>query len=160
MFESVAASRSPRGAGKCISEPRIDLASGASVCSWTSEQFDAGWVSVAGQVTDREAYDLEQALFAGLGEAPLVVMEPSALDFIGVAGLHAIINVSIRARYRGQRLALLPGPPNVQRVLALAGGAIEVYRIDPTATPDEIFRLLGACARDDAEKWPQRVAHA
>lgn len=157
VFESAAASRNPSLAGQCISDRHGDLASGASISSWTSEQFDAAWVSVAGQVTEREAYDLERTLFAALGDAALVVIEPHGLKFIDLAGLHAIVNVSIRARYRGRRLVLLPAPTNVQRVLSLAGEAVEASRIDPALTPLQTFDLLHACPRTQGGVGSPRV---
>lgn len=53
--------------------------------------------------------------------ADLLVLDLDDVQFIDSAGLRAILAAHERAIERGQRLALTPGSPQVQRLLSIAG---------------------------------------
>jgi anti-anti-sigma factor len=63
----------------------------------------------------------------------LVVLDLRELEFIDSAGVHAIVNASIRARKAGQRLVLVHGSPTVNRTFALAGisDEVEIGDVEP-----------------------------
>jgi len=48
--------------------------------------------------------------------APVVVVDLSGLEFMDSSGLRALIIADERARGRGARLAIVPGPPQVRRI--------------------------------------------
>ncbi len=54
-------------------------------------------------------------------EAAIVIIDVEDLQFIDSAGLRVILGAHQDARGRGQEFALTPGPPQVQRLLAVAG---------------------------------------
>jgi anti-sigma B factor antagonist len=108
----------------------------AFVCSWTEDGLDAAWVRVAGELDLATVPQLERSLGKPQLQARLVVLDLRELAFMDSAGVHAIVNASIRARHVGGRLVLLRGPANVDRVFRLAGssGDLEI-REDPAGLP-------------------------
>ena len=57
-----------------------------------------------------EATDVEQ-----------VIADPAGLTFVDGNGVHLIARAEERCRTTAKRLVLRPGPPQIQRVFALAG---------------------------------------
>ncbi len=53
--------------------------------------------------------------------AGIVVLDLDDVHFIDSAGLRVVLAAHERAVERGQRLALTPGSPQVQRLLSIAG---------------------------------------
>jgi anti-sigma B factor antagonist len=53
--------------------------------------------------------------------AEIVVLDLDDVDFIDSAGLRIVLAAHERTAKRGQRLALTPGSPQVQRLLSIAG---------------------------------------
>jgi anti-sigma B factor antagonist len=107
------------------------------VCSWTNGGLDAGWVHVGGELDIATAPQLERTLREPQLQSHLVVLELSELEFIDSAGVHAIVNASIRARKAGHRLVLVHGSPNVNRMFALFGisDEVEIGDVDPQGEP-------------------------
>jgi anti-sigma B factor antagonist len=104
-------------------------------CSWANGG-DAAWVHLAGE--------LDIATTARLGRAlrevqvRLVVLDLRELAFMDSSGVHAIVDASIRARELGQRLLLLSGQPDVDRVLTLTASTDhvvngDVHPVEPSA---------------------------
>jgi len=52
---------------------------------------------------------------------PLLVLDVSELEFVDSAGLRVILAANARARERGAELVLTPTPPQLQRLLSIAG---------------------------------------
>ena len=109
------------------------------VCSSTRGGLDAAWVHVAGALDLATSPQLERTL----DEAParLVVLDLRDLGFMDSAGVHTIIEASVRAREDGRRLILLRGTPNVDRVFALTGSTdeLEIGDIEPVLdTPGQL----------------------
>jgi anti-sigma B factor antagonist len=114
------------------------------VCSWTEDGLDAAWVHVAGDLTAARAPQLEDTLRELLAEVGLVVLDLRELEFIGTAGLHTIIDASLRASHADSRLVLLRAPPSIDRLftLAEAGKAVEIGDIDPGEPPVQVLLKL------------------
>jgi anti-sigma B factor antagonist len=108
----------------------------AFVCSRTEDGLDAAWVRVAGELDLATVPQLERSLQEPQLQARLVVLDLRKLAFMDSAGVHAIVNASIRARHVGGRLVLLRGPANVDRVFRLAGSSDDLeIREDPAELP-------------------------
>ncbi|HEV2061121.1 MAG TPA: STAS domain-containing protein [Solirubrobacteraceae bacterium] len=54
-------------------------------------------------------------------DAWMIVVDLSGLTFISSAGVQLLVDAEVRSRADSQRLALLRGPPAVQRVLEICG---------------------------------------
>jgi anti-anti-sigma factor len=50
-----------------------------------------------------------------------ILIDLRKLDFLDCPGLHALIRAQARAKQEGCELAIIPGPPAVQRVFELTG---------------------------------------
>jgi anti-sigma B factor antagonist len=59
-----------------------------------------------------------------------LVLDLRELSFIDVRGTHALVEARRRCIEEGARLYLVPGPPNVHRVLSLCGVEREFETID------------------------------
>jgi anti-sigma B factor antagonist len=90
-------------------------------------------VQVAGELDIATAPQLERTLRELQSGTHLVVLDLRELEFIDSAGVHAIVNASIRARKAGHRLVLVHGSPNVNRTFALAGisDEVEIADVEP-----------------------------
>ena len=53
------------------------------------------------------------------GEAKVLVVDLSGLDFMDSSGLRALVMADQRAAKDGRRLAIVPGPPAVRRVFEI-----------------------------------------
>jgi anti-sigma B factor antagonist len=79
-------------------------------------------VSVAGELDLASAGLLEEVVGKALsGDAPMVVLDLSELRFIDSTGIHALLRLQARSSDDGNRLRMLRGSPDVQRVLELTG---------------------------------------
>jgi anti-anti-sigma factor len=94
------------------------------VCSSTHGSLNADWVHVAGALDIATTPQLEQTLRES--HARLVVPDLRDLAFMDCAGVHTIVDASVRARRDGRRLVLVRGIPHVDRVFGLTGNADEV----------------------------------
>jgi len=56
-------------------------------------------------------------------DADQIVVDLCGLDFIDSTGLQLIVNADARSKANGQRLRLLPGPPQVQRIFEITATA-------------------------------------
>jgi anti-anti-sigma factor len=116
---------------------RAHLLPPAFDCSWSDYGLDAAWVHLTGELDIATTPRLEQTLAQAQLRARLVVLDLRGLAFIDCCGMRAMIAASARARERAHRLIVLRGPPNVDRVFALSGGAddVEIYDLDPLEPP-------------------------
>jgi anti-anti-sigma factor len=111
-------------------------------CTWGSEGVDGGWVHVAGDLDLAAAPRLMEALRDLEQEACLVVLDLREITFLDAAGVHAIVDASIRARRDGRRLLLVGASAQVQRVFVLTGTShlVEVGAWgDPQELPVQAF---------------------
>jgi anti-sigma B factor antagonist len=94
------------------------------VCSSTSGGLGAEWLRVVGALDLATTPQLERTL--NESQARLVVLDLRDLSFMDCAGVHTIVDASLRARRRGRRLVVVRGTPNVDRVFALTGSCDDV----------------------------------
>ena len=89
-----------------------------------SDVDGAGVLALAGELDLSSGSTLEQALERLLsGDARQVIVDLRQLEFMDSTGLSILIKAQQRAEQGGKRLALVKGPPQVQRLLTLTGVA-------------------------------------
>jgi anti-sigma B factor antagonist len=103
----------------------------AFACTATHGCQDAAWVSVAGELDIVTTPDLERTLRESHQVADLTVLDLRELAFMDCAGVHTIVEASLRAREAGRRLVLVRGRPNVYRMFRLTGSSSQVDIGDP-----------------------------
>jgi anti-sigma B factor antagonist len=64
-----------------------------------------------------------------VGAADVVVLDLDEVQFIDSAGLRVVLAAHERTAERGQRLALTPGSPQVQRLFSIAGVSGRLHTI-------------------------------
>jgi anti-sigma B factor antagonist len=80
--------------------------------------------------------ELRRRLSEGAGEFECLVVEMSGLTFLDSTGIHFLLDLHARAERDGWLLRIVPGPPEVQRVLEIAGVA-EVLPWDGAAVAND-----------------------
>lgn len=84
-----------------------------------------------------------------LGEAPsqfeCLVVDMSGLTFLDSTGIHFLLELHDRAERDGWILRVVPGPPQVQRVLEISGVA-------------ELLPWAGAAPANDERSYADRAA--
>jgi anti-sigma B factor antagonist len=103
----------------------------AFACTATHGGLDAAWVHVAGELDIATAPELSRTLHESQQLAHLTVLDLRELAFMDCAGVHAIIDASLRARRDGRRLVLVRGRPDVYRMFTLTGSTDDVDIGDP-----------------------------
>lgn len=98
----------------------------ASTSCWLDDELGVAWAHVNGELTSAATLRLETTLHDLLSKVSLVVLDLRRLEFIGTAGLYAIVHAGIRARHSGRRLVVLRAPPAVDRMFAISGAASAV----------------------------------
>ena len=94
-------------------------------------------VEVAGELDLATVPQLGDALSRAVADDLLVILDLRELTFIDSTGLHAIVGAQERLGEDGRRLALVRGPPSVQRVFELTGVRGRLNFVEPA---DEIFK--------------------
>jgi anti-sigma B factor antagonist len=110
---------------------RADTLPAAFACTATHGGLDAAWVYLAGELDIATAPELERTLHESQQLAHLTVLDLRDLAFMDSAGVHAIVNASVRARQDGRRLVLVRGRPNIYRMFTLTGSTDDVDIADP-----------------------------
>ena len=80
---------------------------------------EAAIVTVSGELDLASAPHLDERLRACEDGTHTVLVDLRGLTFMDSSGLRVILAADARARSRGGRLLLVPGPPGVQRVFQL-----------------------------------------
>src|ERR1700679_3553704 len=89
------------------------------VCTWKPNGFGSAWVQLAGELDFATLPAFERTLRDAQRSAGTVSIDLQALAFIDCSGLKAILDADAAARRAGNRLVLLRGSGQVDRVLAL-----------------------------------------
>lgn len=110
---------------------RADTRPPAFSCTATHGGLDAAWVYVVGELDLLTAPELERTLRESQRLAHLTVLDLRELAFMDCAGVHTIVDASIRARQAGRRLVLVRGRPDIYRMFALTGSSADVDIGDP-----------------------------
>jgi anti-sigma B factor antagonist len=117
--------------------PRFD-------CTLRDGGLDAAWVRVTGELDIATAPQLEQTLRQAEAWCHRVVLDLRQLTFMDSAGVHVIVNASVRANAAGRRLVLVRGPSHIDRVLDLAqaSDSLEIVDLDPVEPPVQALLRL------------------
>ena len=110
---------------------RADPLPTAFACTATHGGLDAAWVHVVGELDLATAPELALTLHESQQLAHLTVLDLRELTFIDCAGVHAIVNASLRARKDSRRLVLVRGRPHIYRMFTLTGSTDDVDIGDP-----------------------------
>ena len=113
----------------------------AFACTATHGGLDAAWVNVVGELDIATAPELERTLHESEQLAHLTVLDLRELTFIDCAGVHAIVNASLRARQDGRRLVLVRGRPDIYRIFTLTGSTDDVDIGDPDTVQPPVQAL-------------------
>jgi anti-anti-sigma factor len=113
-------------------------------CTLRDGGRDAAWVRVTGELDLATAAILAQALSQAEARAQRVVLDLRELTFMDSAGVHAILDATLRATAAGRRLVLVRGPSHVDRVFDLtrASDTLEIVDLDPIEPPVEALLKL------------------
>jgi anti-sigma B factor antagonist len=98
----------------------------AFTCSWAHGGLGAYEVHVAGELDIATTPQLERALKVSQSRARAVELDLRDLDFMDCSAIQVIVDATARARKADQRLGLLHGPGEVNRILTLTGIADDV----------------------------------
>jgi len=118
-------------------DPIIDRPPGFA-CTATQGGLDAAWVNVVGELDIATAPELARTLSECQQLAHLTVLDLRELDFVDCAGVHTIVNASVRARKNGRRLVLVRGRPDIYRIFTLTGSTDDVDIGDPDSVQPSV----------------------
>ncbi|MEO8690579.1 MAG: STAS domain-containing protein [Solirubrobacteraceae bacterium] len=110
---------------------RADPLPPAFACTATHGGLDAAWVNVVGELDIATAPALALTLHESQQLAHLTVLDLRELTFMDSAGVHTIVNASLRARKNGRRLVLVRGRSDIYRIFTLTGSTGDVDIADP-----------------------------
>jgi anti-sigma B factor antagonist len=120
---------------------RADARPPAFACTTTHGGLDAAWVYVAGELDIATAPELERTLRESQQRAHLTVLDLRELAFMDCAGVHTIVEASLRARKAGRRVVLVRGRPDIYRMFTLTGSSADVDIGDPEPVPPPVDTL-------------------
>jgi anti-sigma B factor antagonist len=100
------------------------------VCSWEVCDWGAAWVQVAGELDLATSPQFRQTLREAQRAVRLVVLDLRELCFIDSSGTHVILDAAQDARRKGDRLLIVRGPAQVDRVLTLTEVCKQVVIFD------------------------------
>ena len=110
---------------------RADARPPPFACTAAHGGLDAAWVNVVGELDIATAPVLALTLHESQQLAHLTVLDLRELAFMDSAGVHTIVNASLRARKDGRRLVLVRGRPEIYRMFTLTGSTAQVDIGDP-----------------------------
>lgn len=93
----------------------------------------AGSWTVVAPTGDVDIATVERVRAALAGAAGDAALDLRQVTFLDTSGLRVIIQEDRRAQEEGRRFAVVPGSPEVLRVLEIAGVADRIDRLDPDA---------------------------
>ena len=110
---------------------RADARPPPFACTATHGGLDAAWVHVVGELDIATTPVLAFTLHESQQLAHLTVLDLREVTFLDCAGVHTIVNASLRARKDGRRLVLVRGRPDIYRIFTLTGCTDDVDIGDP-----------------------------
>lgn len=90
-------------------------------CRWRAEGAGAASVQVSGEVDMLTAPQMNHVLRDACAQAPLVVLDLSAVSFIDSSGLHVLVDAAGRARESGTRMVMIGASRALESLLVLTG---------------------------------------
>ena len=122
-----------------------DAVDPAFQCAVSDGARDSAWISIRGELDLAAAPAVRRALVDSQDRASLVVLDLRDLTFMDASGLHLIADADARARRGRQRLVLVRGSAQIDRLFELVGlaGRLEIVEVatarnacpPPTAPP-------------------------
>jgi anti-sigma B factor antagonist len=76
---------------------------------------------LSGELDMAAVPDLRRRLSECAGQSECLVVDMSGLTFLDSTGIHFLLDLNTLAERDGWSLRLVPGPPQIQRVLEIAG---------------------------------------
>jgi anti-anti-sigma factor len=116
-------------------------------CRRGEDSLGSTWVHLTGELDLATAVQLEQTLGQAQSDSRLVVLDLRDLAFIDCAGMRVVINAAEQARRQGNRLIVIRGAPQIDKVFTLTASARPVVEIvDPNSrgTTGADRKLAGA----------------
>jgi anti-sigma B factor antagonist len=117
-------------AGICNASPPF-------VCSWHAVGLSAGWVHVTGELDLASSPQFRQMLREAIRRVRLLMLDLRELSFIDCSGAHVILDLAKEAERDGDRLLIVRGPAQVDRLLTLTAVSERVPIIDLTPADPE-----------------------
>jgi len=110
-------------AGDALRRSRVQETLAAGQLTIRSQRRDCTHVvAVIGELDVATAQRVEDALrTVEATDVEQVIVDLAGLTFVDSSGVHLIARADARCRTTAKRLRLRPGPPQIQRVFALAG---------------------------------------
>jgi anti-sigma B factor antagonist len=105
---------------------------------------------LAGELDLAAAPALERSLVQAPADSDCLVVDMSALTFLDSTGVHFLVQLNTAAERDGWLLRLVPGPPEVQRVLEIIGVADLLPFIEDGAAPQSAPERRAMRARQDS----------
>lgn len=91
---------------------------------------NACWIGISGELDSISAPELVAALQRVLGAVRLVVLDLGGLTFMDSAGIHAIVDASVAATARGDKLVVAGATPAIRSAFSASGTDQEVTVLD------------------------------
>lgn len=104
-------------------------------CRWRAEGAGAASVQVSGEVDMLTAPQMEHVLRDACAQAPLVVLDLSAVSFIDSSGLHVLVDAAGRARESGTRMVMIGASRALESLLVLTGSQHLIDAIPSLSRP-------------------------
>jgi anti-anti-sigma factor len=129
--------------------PRLGVLPAPLHCTTRLGGLGAARVEVSGELDLAGAPELESAIREALLSAQLVMLDLRDLDFIDSAGVHVVVDESLRALVDGRRLIIAFAPANVVATFALTDttSLVEMFDLDPVSVEVPGLRLVPAQGR-------------
>jgi anti-sigma B factor antagonist len=129
-------------------------------CVVRDSGLDVAWLRVVGELDIATAPELKQALRRADVRSRRVVLDLRGLTFMDSSGAHVIVDASIRASAAGNRLVLVRGPSQVDRLLALSKliDVLEIVDLQPAQPP--VQALVELARKDRVAKRKRSRARA
>jgi len=112
-------------------------------CSWQVGYRGVAWVQVVGELDLATSPQFRQTLKEAQRAAGLAVLDLRELSFIDSSGVHVILDIAEDARRKGDRLLIVRGPAQVERMLTLTkiGKQVSTFDLDPAGATPTLLHL-------------------
>jgi anti-sigma B factor antagonist len=117
-------------------------------CTLRDGGLDAAWVRVTGELDIATAPQLAEMLGRAEERCQRVVLDLRELTLMDSAGVHVILDATLRATAAGRRLVVVRGPWNVDRVLDLAEASDTLAIVDLDSGEPPVLALLKLARRE------------
>jgi anti-sigma B factor antagonist len=136
-MSQASAVRSPITGRECAAAPPF-------TCSWVIARWGAAWVQVAGEVDLATSSQFRQTVIEAQRAARVVVLDLRELCFIESSGVHVILDAARNSRREGDRLLIVRGPAQIERVLTLTEVCkhVVIFDLAPAEPAQALLHVL------------------